>query len=199
MLKNLLLSKKFWTLVSAIVAALSAFFLTSCTGYQFIHRNGVHIDTVRYENFVKHKDYLTCKSTQIDQSLRSWLPCSNFTSSPMVLAFTSTRSVKNEVITTDLDFGLFSVLNLPIESKKFVQCSQPTMFPTTTFASSTSSANVNTESFTLKLPSMNAGTNFSMCALLPLSLLRTSKANRRERRKSKPKKTKSVPLTGSHF
>lgn len=35
-LKNLLKSKKFWTLVSAIVAALSAFFLTSCVSSHYV-------------------------------------------------------------------------------------------------------------------------------------------------------------------
>lgn len=34
--KNLLTSKKFWTLVSAIVAALSAFFLTSCSTSHYV-------------------------------------------------------------------------------------------------------------------------------------------------------------------
>lgn len=35
-LKDLLKSKKFWTLVSAIVAALSAFFLTSCSASHYV-------------------------------------------------------------------------------------------------------------------------------------------------------------------
>lgn len=35
-LKNLLTSKKFWTLVSAIVAAISAFFLTSCSASHYV-------------------------------------------------------------------------------------------------------------------------------------------------------------------
>lgn len=35
-LKNLLKSKKFWTLLSAIVAALSAFFLTSCSSSHYV-------------------------------------------------------------------------------------------------------------------------------------------------------------------
>ena len=34
--KNLLTSKKFWTLVSAIVAAISAFFLTSCSTSHYV-------------------------------------------------------------------------------------------------------------------------------------------------------------------
>lgn len=38
-LKNLLKSKKFWTLVSAIVAALSAFFLTSCSSSHYVSQS----------------------------------------------------------------------------------------------------------------------------------------------------------------
>lgn len=38
-LKNLLKSRKFWTLVSAIVAALSAFFLTSCSTSHYVSQS----------------------------------------------------------------------------------------------------------------------------------------------------------------
>lgn len=34
--KNLLTSRKFWTLVSAIIAAFSAFFLTSCSTSHYV-------------------------------------------------------------------------------------------------------------------------------------------------------------------
>ena len=43
-IKQILTSKKFWTLVAAIVAALTAFFTTSCTGYNFIRKHGIHVD-----------------------------------------------------------------------------------------------------------------------------------------------------------
>lgn len=35
-LKNLLKSKKFWTLIAAIVAALTAFFTTSCSSAHYV-------------------------------------------------------------------------------------------------------------------------------------------------------------------
>lgn len=38
-LKNLLTSKKFWTLVGAIVAAFSAFFLTSCSTSHYVSQS----------------------------------------------------------------------------------------------------------------------------------------------------------------
>lgn len=57
-IKYLLTSKKFWTLVAAIVAALTAFFTTSCTGYNFIKRHGTHIDTVYMEQYIRNKNYV---------------------------------------------------------------------------------------------------------------------------------------------
>ena len=54
-LKQILTSKKFWTLVAAIVAALSAYFATSCTGAYYMRRHGVHHDTVYIEQYVKSK------------------------------------------------------------------------------------------------------------------------------------------------
>lgn len=80
-MKQILKSKKFWTLVAAIVAALSAFFC-SCTAIQKVTRHGVHCDTVRYEQIIKHKDFLSCLSSRtamssfaIGTSPRLFVPC----------------------------------------------------------------------------------------------------------------------------
>lgn len=54
--ERLLKSKRFWTLVSAIVAALTAFFLTSCAASAHVRRDGVHIDTVRVDYIIKSKN-----------------------------------------------------------------------------------------------------------------------------------------------
>ena len=51
--KDLIHSKKFWALITAIVSALSAFFLSSCSAQVKVYRNGVHIDTVRVEYIVR--------------------------------------------------------------------------------------------------------------------------------------------------
>lgn len=56
-IKALLTSKKFWTLVSAIVAALSAFFLTSCSASAKATRSGVHIDTVRVDYVIRSRNF----------------------------------------------------------------------------------------------------------------------------------------------
>lgn len=46
-------SKAFWTLISSVVAALAAFFLSSCAAQAKMHRNGVHIDTVRVDYIIR--------------------------------------------------------------------------------------------------------------------------------------------------
>ena len=55
---SLLKSKKFWTLVAAIVAALAAFFTVSCQYSGTLFRTGVHNDTVRYEYRVRSRNAL---------------------------------------------------------------------------------------------------------------------------------------------
>lgn len=51
-------SKAFWTLVSSIVAALAAFFLSSCAAQAKVQRNGVHIDTVRVDYVIRSNNYI---------------------------------------------------------------------------------------------------------------------------------------------
>lgn len=46
-------SKAFWTLVSSIIAALAAFFLSSCAAQARVQRNGVHVDTVRVDYIIR--------------------------------------------------------------------------------------------------------------------------------------------------
>lgn len=54
--KNLLKSKRFWTLVSALVAALSAFFMSGCAASAKVQRHGVHIDTVRVDYIIRSRN-----------------------------------------------------------------------------------------------------------------------------------------------
>lgn len=62
-LKNLLKSKRFWTLVAAVVAALTAFFTSSCVGYTQLRRSGIHCDTVEFNQFYKSKNFVSCAQT----------------------------------------------------------------------------------------------------------------------------------------
>ena len=58
-LKNLLRSKKFWTMVASIVAALAAFFATSCTSMLELRREGLHHDTIEYRLMTRSKKLQT--------------------------------------------------------------------------------------------------------------------------------------------
>lgn len=46
-------SKAFWTLVSSVIAALAAFFLSSCSAQARVQRSGVHVDTVRVDYIIR--------------------------------------------------------------------------------------------------------------------------------------------------
>lgn len=54
--KSLITSKKFWTLIAAIVAALAAFFTVSCSATAKMQRHGVHIDTVRVDYIIRSRN-----------------------------------------------------------------------------------------------------------------------------------------------
>lgn len=58
-LRSVLRSKAFWTLISALVAALSAFFLSSCSASAKVSRSGVHIDTVRVDYVITKREILS--------------------------------------------------------------------------------------------------------------------------------------------
>ena len=91
-LKNLLRSKKFWTMVASIVAALAAFFATSCASMLELRREGLHHDTIEYR--------LMTRSKKMQAFLFS---CStpNFPSniSKLLLSATGSRSSLNPVLT----------------------------------------------------------------------------------------------------
>lgn len=44
--------------MAGIVAALTAFFTTSCTGYNFVRKHGIHCDTVVFEQYIRNKNYV---------------------------------------------------------------------------------------------------------------------------------------------
>ena len=56
-LKNLIRSKKFWTLIAALVAAFAAFFTVSCSSAVHLRRSGVHCDTVQVDYKGRSNNY----------------------------------------------------------------------------------------------------------------------------------------------
>lgn len=54
--KNLLKSRKFWTLIAALVAAFAAFFTSSCSASAKVSKSGIHIDTVRVDYIIRSRN-----------------------------------------------------------------------------------------------------------------------------------------------
>lgn len=54
-LKQLLTSKKFWTLVAALVAAFAAFFTTSCATSTTLTVRGAQVDSLDFNRTVQFK------------------------------------------------------------------------------------------------------------------------------------------------
>ena len=54
-IKQLLTSKKFWTLVAALVAAFAAFFTTSCATSTTLTVRGAQVDSLDFNRTVQFK------------------------------------------------------------------------------------------------------------------------------------------------
>ena len=182
-LKQILTSKKFWTLVAAIVAALTMFFTTSCTGYNFIRKHGVHVDTVYHENFIRNKNFVSCL-TEINNSVtgmlsRQFAPCTNFvmtsqkTGNELLFASSSLTLSSCQMLSIRCDRSLS-----PTSTVRQLSCSAPMLIPS---SRSTSPA-----------------FGFLCSALMiPVASVRSRRGGRKGR--PRPKSTKTIPLGSSHL
>lgn len=192
-LKALLTSKKFWTLVAAIVAALTAFFTASCTGYLKLQREGVHHDTVRYEQVIKNKNYSAWLSNQI--GLLSWhrpMMSSVCSSGTVFLSRSSGVSISSYLISPPrIHSVLPSILSSSINSVSFITlnriCSEQ-IIPLST-------SNLPRRKFSgVCLALMMTGVPLSRVS--PFSL----DERRRGGRKGRPRpKIRNIPIGGSHL
>lgn len=191
-LKSLLTSKKFWTLVSAIVAALSAFFLTSCAASAKVQRHGVHIDTVRVDYIIRSRNTqitALCPFNQIQ-------PISTLKSYPFTLVSgTSTGCV----FPTRLSVESFAGLSLP-QNGPCLGCSlflSPFSF-TKSITFTTSMPRFSADALSLSKPQCPTFGEKCLIAFVPIAFVRRSR--RRGGRKGRPRpSTKTVPLGGSHL
>lgn len=191
---SLLKSKKFWALVAAIVAALTAFFTTSCSAQSKVQRHGIHIDTVRVDHTIKSRNITT---SSCDKHL---LPneFSRSSSGSSILA-TPMRFVEDEFSFsfTPLRWsGLPNTSNLSANSSSH----SASILPSLTSRLSVDRTNVFCSS------SSTSGRFSILCfaALLmafPLSSATSTCRNRRGGRRGgkRPKGTKSIPLGGKHL
>lgn len=185
---NLLKSKKFWTLVAAIVAALTAFFTASCQYSGTLFRTGVHNDTVRYEYRVRSRNaLLSCnQSISIPEFFRSTRLSTDFitfvTSRPAQTVSLHGRS-KTPTPAIPLIFrsvcGLSTISNYPIFTVSNLNCSASPVLK--------SSVRCKNSGF------------ICLASLLPIGFVKRSRRGGR-RGKGRPRpSTKTVSLGGSHL
>lgn len=187
-LLSLLKSKKFWTLVAAIVAALTAFFTVSCQYSGTLFRTGVHNDTVRYEYRVRSRNaVISCNQLiSIPEFFRSIWSSTDFitfaTSRPAQMVSLRGHS-KTLTPVIPLVFrsacDLSTILNYPTFTESSPNCSTSLVLR----------SNVLCESFG----------SICLASLLPIGFVKRSRRGGR-RGKGRPRpSTKTVSLGGSHL
>lgn len=196
---SLLKSKKFWALVSAIVAALAAFFTVSCVAQARVQREGIHIDTVRVDYIIKSRNIKTFSSCLENQNfkLRSIAGISTPTTFLPISSSLAIAGSRSEVSYSSI-FGT----PFPVGSMKSSMLCLTSKFPSIiTGNCPLDSVRTISSSRSPERPSGDSCSAISMIAnlsFLGLSLPRSS-ARRGRGGKSRPKSTKTVPLGGSHL
>lgn len=185
---SLLKSKKFWTLVAAIVAALTAFFTASCQYSGTLFREGVHNDTVRVEYRVRsRKALMSCNQlNSIPELFRSTRSSTDF------ITFVTPRSAQ-----TVLFHGHSETLMLAIPLVFRSACGLSTIsnYPTSTESNLICSTNPALQSNAL----CESSGLICLASLLPIGFVKRSRRGGR-RGKGRPRpSTKTVSLGGSHL
>ena len=196
-LKSLLTSKKFWTLVAALVAALTAFFTTSCAVQAKVRREGIHIDTVRVDYIIRSKNFQTlalCPTIDRSGPIHHHLIPRSF---PFMSVFgTSTVSANVMKLPAVLSSGVSIPLHpLPSVSRQLSNLSAFTR--SISFTTLMETCSRLTALSSLSAPSLTFGGSY-LIAFVPIAFLRRSRRGGR-RGKGRPKGTKSIPLGGSHL
>lgn len=193
---SVLKSKKFWTLVTAIVAALAAYFTVSCAAQARVQREGVHIDTVRVDYIIKSRNIQTLSLCPENKS-RSIVDILTLTTSFSIFSSLATAGPKLE------EFSSF-ILSTPFpigSMKSSMPCLTSKFLSTTTVKCSLENFKTMFFSNSLERSFGNSCSVISMSASLLFSglLLPRSCGRRGRGGKRRPKSTKSVPLGGSHL
>lgn len=185
---SLLKSKKFWTLVAAIVAALTAFFTVSCQYSGTLFRTGVHNDTVRYEYRVRSRNaVVSCNQLNlIPEFFRFTRSSTDF------ITFATSRPAQM-VLLHGHSKTLTPVIPLMFRSA----CGLLTIsnYPTFTESNPICSTNPALQS---SVRCENSGF-ICLASLLPIGFVKRSRRGGR-RGKGRPRpSTKTVSLGGSHL
>lgn len=191
----LLKSKKFWTLVTAIVAALSAFFLTSCVSAGSILRRGVHHDTVEYQFKIRSRNFQTFAQCQ-EKFSTNFQVHSIPKSFPSIPVFgNSVESVTTTSLTMVVCSGGFRPL-IPRWSNYSRFLSPSSITKLTSFTTLTPFFSATVPQYSSRPICCTFG---GKCLALFLPIAFVKRSRRRGGRKGRPKGTKTVPLGGSHF
>lgn len=195
----LLKSKKFWTLVTAIVAALSAFFLTSCVSSGFVFRRGVHHDTVEYQFKIRSRNFQTISQCQTKPSTN--FQCHSIpTFGQFILASGTSTAIAITMNSPAIPFAgsSFSRRNLMPIFREFMNPSSITKLISAPVSNKSCSTVPNGLSVaSLSLVTSRTFGEKCLIAFVPIAFLKRSR--RRGGRKSRPKGTKTIPLGGSHL
>lgn len=187
-LLSLLKSKKFWTLVAAIVAALTAFFTVSCQYSGILFRTGVHNDTVRYEYRVRSRNaVVSCNQLNL---IPEFFRFTRWSTDSIVFATsrpaqTASLLGHSKILTPAIPLvfrsvcGLSTISNYPIFTVSNPSCSISPV---------------------LKSNALCESSGFiCLASLLPIGFVRRSRRGGR-RGKGRPRPgTKTVSLGGSHL
>lgn len=186
---SLLRSKKLWTLLAAIVAALAAFFVTSCTVQARIQRNGVHIDTVRIDRVFKSNKSDNLIVWQKSESMSTPVIGRSMKLSGI---YSSYASITPRIMESTLGV---SDSPLPLRSPISLTPLCTSMFPISTVGMtiySTPSLKCSSKS-----PEMFYG---NLCFALSMLSVPLSRSRRKGGRRGRPRPgTKTIPLGGSHL
>lgn len=191
----LLKSKKFWTLVAAIVAALTAFFTTSCAAQAKVRREGIHIDTVRVDYIIRSKSLSTiaqCPENSLRFLQRNSIP----NCVPFILVSGNSTGFAQAILSRPvLSSGCSTLQRLQVSN--FSRLSS--LYSSTKSISSitlTPPYSMEVPQYSSKPLSRTSGER-CLIALLPIAFV--ARSRRRGGRKGRPKGTKTVPLGGSHL
>lgn len=191
-LLSLLKSKKFWTFVAAIVAALTAFFTVSCQYSGTLFRTGVHNDTVRYEYRVRSRNaVMSCNHSinqpiSIRESSRSILLSTDFIASATSHQWITVSLLGCSEIPMLVSLPMCRNVSAPLSISKSL-----------TFTASNPNCLTNLSSLS-NAPFASFGT-ICLASVIPIGFVKRSRRGGR-RGKGRPRpSTKTVTLGGSHL
>lgn len=191
----LLKSKKFWTLVASLVAALAAFFTTSCAAQAKVSREGIHVDTVRVDYIIRSKSFQTIAQCRTKLS-------TNFQVHSIPKFFPSTPAFGNSIESVTTIFPTMVVCNgdsrlLTLRRSSCSRFLSPfSITKLTSFTIPILFSSAMAPQYSSKPTCRIFG---EKCLALFLPIVFVKRSRRRGGRKGRPKGTKTVPLGGSHL